>query len=149
MTNKQFKIVMILMQGILVGTLFLPAGRAIGVNGEPGVAVSVFGMIRRYAGMGFSNDALVYMVLSCLVPSLTVALQFALRERYNYGAAACLGTLYVLATSCFFSAAKRKMVDSVTMTGLHYLIVFLALASMLLSCWQFLSTPPGGNDGEQ
>mgnify|MGYP000962537964 CR=1 FL=1 len=135
MTNKQLKIVMILMQGILVGTLFLPAGRAIGVNGEPGVAVSVFGMIRRYAGMGFSNDALVYMVLSCLVPSLTVA--------------ACLGTLYVLATSCFFSAAKRKMVDSVTMTGLHYLIVFLALASMLLSCWQFLSTPPGGNDGEQ
>ena len=147
MTKKQIRILLILVQGILIGTLFLPVGRAVAGEGKPGDAVSVFGMIRRYAGMGFSNDALVYMALACLLPVLIVVFLFLLKERYNFGTAACLSALYSLSAACFFSAARRKMVDSVTMTGLHYLIVLLTLVSILLSCWGFLlASPEGGGD---
>ena len=149
MTKKQIRIYLVLVQAVLVVTLFLPAGRAISADGKPSASVSVFGMIRRYAGMGFSNDALVYMVLSCLLPVLIVAFLFFLKERFNYGTAACLSALYSLAAACFFSAAKRKMVDSVTMTGLHYVIVLLTLVSILLSIGGFLSAHPGGGNGER
>ena len=149
MSKKQIKILMVAVQALLIGMQFLPVGRVLTPGTGNRTALSVFDMIHRYAGLGFSNDALVYLIFSCLLPLLTVVLLFALRERYNFGVAACLSAFYLLAVACFFSAAKRKMVDAVAMTGLHYLIVFMAVVSLMLAVAGFcLSSPHRGGEGD-
>lgn len=143
MPKKHIKILLVVMQALLIGMQFLPVGRASAVRAGEKEPLSVFGMIYRYAGMGFSNDALVYLLLSCLIPILTVVFLFVLKERYNFGTAACLSAFYMLAAACFFSAAKRKMIDSVMFTGLHYLIILVSLVSLALAAWGFcICLPP-------
>lgn len=149
MSKKQIKILLVVVQALLIGMQFLPVGLVQVPETGDRAALSVFGMIHRYAGLGFSNDALVYLIFSCLLPLLAVVLLFALRERRGFGAAACLSAFYLLAAACFFSAARRKMVDAVTMTGLHYLIVFLAAVSLVLAAGGYcLSAPHRGGDGD-
>jgi len=131
------------MQALLIGMQFLAVGKGPSAQSGERESLSVFGMIYRYAGMGFSNDALAYLILSCLIPVLIVIFLLALKERYNFGAAACLSSFYMLAAACFFSAAKRKMVDSVQFTGLHYLIILVSLISLALAAWGFcICVPP-------
>jgi len=142
MRKKQIKILLITVQALLIGMQFLPVGMVAVPGGGGKEPLSVFDMIHRYAGMGFSNDALIYLLLSCLLPVLTVLLLIFLRERYNFGTAACLSAFYMLAAACFFTAATRKMVDSVAMTGLHYLIVLLSLLSLALACYGFCVCAP-------
>ncbi|MFU0832198.1 MAG: DUF4293 domain-containing protein [Oscillospiraceae bacterium] len=142
MPKKHIKILLVLMQALLIGMQFLPVGRASAVRAEEKESLSVFRMIHRYAGMGFSNDALVYLLLSCLIPILTVVFLFVLKERYNFGTAACLSAFYMLAAACFFTAAKRKMIDSVMFTGLHYLIILVSLVSLALAAWGFCICMP-------
>ncbi|XOQ43269.1 MAG: DUF4293 domain-containing protein [Clostridium sp.] len=143
MPKKQIKILLVIMQVLLIGMQFLPVGRASAAHDGDRGTLSVLGTIYRYAGMGFSNDALVYLLLSCLIPILTVVFLFVLKERYNFGTAACLSAFYMLAAACFFSAAKRKMIDSITFTGLHYLIILVSLVSLALAAWGFcICMPP-------
>ena len=147
MQKKQIKVSLIAMQALLIGMQFLPVGMVAAPDGGNREPLSVFDMIHRYAGMGFSNDALIYLLLSCLLPVLTVLLLIFLKERYNFGTAACLSAFYMLAAACFFTAAKRKMVDSVAMTGLHYLIILLSLLSLALACLGFcVCMPPTQDD---
>ncbi|WP_411677185.1 hypothetical protein [Caproicibacter sp.] len=148
MLKRQVKILLIAMQLLLIGMQFLPVGRAADTAGSDGAkSLSVFSMISRYAGMGFANDALVYLLLSCLLPVLTILLLIFLKTRYNYGTAAGLSAFYMLAAACFFSAAKRKMVDTVMLTGLHYLIILVSILSLALASWGFcLCAPPSDAD---
>lgn len=147
MTKKQVKITLVFFQLLLILTLFLPVGKIAAADASHSSVLSVFGMVRRYAGMGFSNDALVYMALSCCLPLLTILLLFLLHERKNFGVAACLCAFYTLAAACFFTAAKGKMVDSVAMTGLHYFIILLSLVSMGVAIFgYFIAMPPPGKN---
>ncbi|QAT50995.1 hypothetical protein EQM14_15150 [Caproiciproducens sp. NJN-50] len=146
MQKKQVKILLILIQTLLIGMQFLPVGMAASSTPGDKEPLSVFGMIHRYAGMGFSNNALVYLLLSCLLPILTAFLLIFLRERYNFGMAACLSAFYMLAAACFFTAAKRKMVDSVAMTGLHYFIILVSLLSLALAAWGFCICVPSSKE---
>ncbi|MCI1966052.1 MAG: hypothetical protein LKJ17_07990 [Oscillospiraceae bacterium] len=143
MGKKQVKRWLIALQMLLIGMMFLPVGMVTNFEEGGKSPLSVFGMIHRYAGMGFGEDAIVYSLLSCLIPILTVLMLIFLKQRYNFGTAACLSAFYMLAAACFFTAAKRKMVDSVAMTGLHYLIILAALLSLALAAWGFcICTPP-------
>lgn len=142
MQKKQVKILLVGLQVLLLAMQFLPAGLAASEAGNE-KAVNVFGMISLYAGAGFVTDAKAYLVISAAAPILVVFLLFALRERFNFGAAACLSALYLLSAACFFSAASRKMVNSFTTTGLHYLVVLVSAISVVLACWGFcLCSPP-------
>lgn len=146
MTKKQVQVVYGVIQALLIGFLFLPVGIvSAGTSSES--YISVFGMIRRYAGMGFSNDALIYMIFACTLPVLAVIFLLALKERKNFGTAAWLSAFYTLAAACFFSAARGKMVDSVSMTGLHYLIIFASFVSLLLAILGFFLTAPQNTPG--
>jgi hypothetical protein len=55
----------------------------------------------------------------------------------------------MLAAACFFTAAKRKMVDSVAMTGLHYLIILISLLSLALAAWGFCICAPPSEPEEE
>ena len=146
MQKRLIKTLLILIQALLIGMQFLPVGVAASSTPGSKEPLSVFGMIHRYAGMGFSNDALVYLLLSCLLPIVTVFMLIFVGERYNFGTAACLSAFYMLAAACFFTAAKRKMVDSVAMTGLHYLIILVSLLSFALAAWGFCICAPSSKE---
>jgi hypothetical protein len=148
LNKKQIKAVVIMLQVFLVGALFLPAGMLTGASKEDEGALSVFGMINRYAGMGFSDDALFYMVMTCVFPVAVILSILFLKERKNFGTAIVLSALYSAASACFFSAAKRKMVDYATLTTMPYLIVFLALTSMMLLILGFFYAVPPEPDGK-
>lgn len=116
-----------------MAALFLPAGKISGQAGSEETTLSVFDMIRRYAGMGFSNDALCFTIFSFCIPAANVLFPFfPLRYDLNFGVPVCLSALYALAVACFFSSAKVKMVDSVGMTGLPYILILLAILSIFL-----------------
>lgn len=151
MTKKQVKAIITILQAILVGDLFLPVGREINpAKSSQPLTLSVFGMVRRYAGMGFSNDALLFIILSFCLPVLVIIFVFSLKERNNFGTAACLCALYTMVAACFFSAAKGKMVDFVSMTGLHYIIIIVALISVAFAiCGFFIAAPAGGDESGQ
>ncbi len=140
--KKQVKTVVIILQLCLVGALFLPAGRIIENTGTGDGTLSVFGMIERYAGMGFSDDARFYMILACIFPSAVIFCVLVLKDRKNFGIATVLSAFYLAASACFYSAATKRMVDYATMTNLPYLIVIVSLASLLLLIFGFLSTAP-------
>lgn len=142
MSKNQLKAFITVLQALLIGTLFLPVGREI--TTKPAIEqieLSVFGMVRRYAGMGFSNDALVFMIVACCLPAFVVIFLFALKGRSDFGSSACLCAFYAICAACFFSAAKEQMVDVVAMTGVHYLIIFISLIAMLFSIYGFLRFP--------
>ena len=147
MQKKQVRILLTGLQVLLLAMQFLPAGRVASEAGNE-QAVSVFGMISLYAGAGFVKDAKAYLVISVAAPILIIFLLFVLRERLNFGAAACLSAFYLLSAACFFSAASRKMVNSFTTTDLHYLVVLASAISVVLACWGFcLCSPPSEKEG--
>lgn len=149
MTKKHMKIAYIVFQVLLVGFMFLPVGVSATSDASSVLSLSVFGMIRRYGGMGFSNDALVYLIFACTLPVLSSLLLLRLKERANFGTSSWLSALYTLAAACFFSAAKEKMVDSVSMTGLHYVIILVSFAGMLAAILGFfLAAPKPNSDGD-
>lgn len=149
MNKKQIKVTVTILQIFLIGTLFLPAGRIIENASSGDSTLSVFGMIARYSGMGFSDDALLYMILACIFPSAIILSVFLLKDRKNFGVATVLSALYFAASPCFFSAASKKMVDYADMTKLPYLIVFVSLASMILLILGFLASAPAGTGDEE
>ena len=142
MNKKQLKVLITVLQVLLIGMLFLPVGIETAEKSPlQQMALSAFGLVRRYAGMGFANDALVFTIIACCLPVLIVVFLFALKERINFGTSACLCALYAMCAACFFSAAKNKMVDVVSMTGIHYVIILISLIAMLLSIYGFLRFP--------
>lgn len=132
MTKKRILFFASAIQLLLVAALFLPAGKFTGKAGSGEAVLSVFGMIRQYAGMGFSDDALFFTIFSCCIPAANIIFSFCLKRRMNFGVPACLSAFYALVAACFFSSARVKMVDSVGMTGLHYVLILLAVASLFL-----------------
>nr|WP_319489457.1 hypothetical protein [uncultured Caproiciproducens sp.] len=148
MSKKQVKRMIIMLQLFLIGALFLPAGTIIGNTSTHDTSLSVFQMINRYAGMGFSDDALFYMIMACAFPTLIIFFVIVLKERKNFGVSVVLCALYTTASSCFYSAAKRKMVDYATMTYLPYIIIFISLISLILLILGFFMAAPADGDAD-
>ena len=146
LNKKQIKGIVIVLQAFLVAALFLPAGTITGEVKLNDTSLSVFGMIDRYAGMGFSDDALFYMVMACAFPVAIILSILFLKERTNFGAAVVISAFYATASACFFSSAKRKMVDYATLTSIPYLIVFVSLVSMILLILGFFYAAPSEPD---
>ena len=137
-TKKQAKLWVCILQAVCLGLLFLPMGRT-----QPGGDyLNAFDLTRRYAALGFAPDAQVYGSFSLLLPALTVVFLFVLPERKNFGAGACLCAFDAVAAACFFSAAKTAFSGSVAVTGLHYLLTFLLLASVLFEIYAYLICEP-------
>ncbi len=147
MDKKQIKMWVIILEAVSILALFFPAGRIINSPGKESNSLSVFGMIARYGGVGFSDDALFYMILACALPAAVVLSMLVIRERRNFGVATLLSALQAAAAACFFTAASRQLVDYSAMTLLPYLIVFLALGIMALLIMGYMSayTPQGGD----
>lgn len=137
-TKKQLKLCICVLQSVCLGLLFLPMGRA----QQGGGYLNSFELMRRYAALGFSPDAQVYAFLSLLLPMLTAVFLFTLRERKNFGVGACLCAFNVVTGACFYSAVKTAFSGSVTMTGLHYLLEFLLLASLIVEIYSYLNCEP-------
>lgn len=143
MNKRQAKIIVTILQLFLVGALFLPAGKISEGTSTKVTSLSVFGMIDRYAGMGFSDDALIYMIFACAFPAVIIFSVLFLKDRINFGAATVLSALYSAASACFFSASKIRMVDYATFTTMPYIIVFVSLVSMMfLILGFFYAAPP-------
>lgn len=138
MTKKRIIISASTIQLLLVAALFLPAGKFTGQGGAGENTISVFDMARRYAGLGFSDDTMVFIIFSFCIPTANIIFSVSsLKNRLNFGVPVCLCALYEVVTACFFSSAKVKMVDSVGMTGLHYMLILLAIVSMFLYIYGF------------
>lgn len=148
MNKKQSRRFVIFLQLFLIGALFLPAGKIMGIDKSGDTSLSVFGMIDRYAGMGFSDDARFYTILACAFPAAIIFCSLFIKERINYGTAVTLSALYAAASACFFSAAKRKMVDYATLTRLPYLIILVSLISMLFLILCFFYADPNQENKE-
>ena len=142
MNKKNIRRIVILLQLFLIAALFLPAGNIMGSGQSGNSSISVFGMIDRYAGMGFSDDARFYMVLACAFPLAIILSSLFIKERINYGTAITLSALYAAASACFFSAARIKMVDYATLTRLPYLIVIISIISLMLLILCFFYAMP-------
>lgn len=138
---RQVKTVYCFIQALLIVFLFLPVG-VVPNSPTSQSTLSVFGMARHYAWMGFSNDALFYMIFSCALPVLCVILLLKIKGRKGFGTVIWLSAFYTLGAACFFSAARVKLVDSVSMTGLHYLIIFASFVALLLCIWGFFLASP-------
>lgn len=132
MNKKRVILLSSIIQVFLAAALFLPAGKITGQAGQSETTLSVFEMIRRYAGMGFSNDALFFTIFSCCIPALNLIFPHCLKKPMNFGIPTCLSAFHALVTACFFSAARIKMVDSVGMTGLHYLMILFMIVALFL-----------------
>lgn len=132
MTKKQIVISASAVQLFLVAALFLPAGKVTGAAGAEASTLSIFGMIRRYAGMGFSDDALLFTIFSCCIPAANIIFPFCPVKRLNFSVPAALSAFHAVVASCFFSSARIKMVDSVGMTGLHYVLILFMLVALFL-----------------
>jgi len=144
LNKKQVKIIVLILQLFLIGALFLPAGRIEEGTGDS--SLSVFGMIARYAGMGFSDDARFYMIFACVFPAAIIFCVLFLKDRKNFGAATVLEALYAPASACFFSASEIKMVDYATLTRLPYIIVFVSIVSMMFLILGFFYAAPIDSD---
>lgn len=138
MLKKRLKLWICILQAASLGFLFLPMGR----EQQSGAFLDAFDLMRRYAALGFSPDAQVYGFLAFLLPVLTAAFLFTLRDRWNFGTGACLCAFHVVTAACFYSAVKTAFSGSVAMTGVHYLLVFLLLVSVLVEICAYLVTPP-------
>jgi hypothetical protein len=142
LSKKNIKIMVCVLQLFLVGALFLPAGRIIAAQSRDS-SISVFGMIAHYAGMGFSNDALLYTVMACAFPAAIIFCVLFLKERRNFGTATILSALYLSASACFYSAAPQKMVDYADISFLPYLMMLVSLVCLgFLILGFFLAMPP-------
>lgn len=146
MNKKQVKIIVVFLQAFLVGAMFLPAGRMDEGAGKGDSSLSVFGMIHRYAGMGFSDDARFYMIFACVFPVAIVFCVLFLKDRINFGSATILSAFYACASACFFSASRTKLVDYATMTVLPYIIVFISLVSMMVQILGFFYAAPNNTE---
>lgn len=123
--------------------LFLPMGTA-----QNGGYLDAFDLMRLYAALGFSPDAQVYGFFALVLPTLTAVFLFTLRERKNFGVGACLCAFHVVVGACFYSAVKTAFSGSVTMTGLHYLLEFLLLVSVLVEIYSYLICEPPARRGK-
>lgn len=146
MNKKQVKGVVITLELFLIAALFLPAGTLTDANNSNDRPLSVFGMIDRYSGMGFSDDARIYTILAFVLPIAIILAVLFVKERKNFGTGIVLSALYSTASACFFSSAKRKMVDYATLTTLPYLMTIIALVCMLVLIFGFLQAAPKKND---
>lgn len=145
MNKKQVKVVAIFLELFLIISLFLPAGRIIESSAKGDTSLSVFGMVARYGGMGFADDALFYMILACAFPAASILSLLFVKERKNFGAAVVLNALYAAASACFFSSAAQKLVNYSELNLVPYVIVFISLAAMMLLIFGFLMAQPDGN----
>lgn len=139
MTKKQIKIVIFVIQGLLIAMLFLPAARGVGSNT---VFLNTFDLARKYSQMGFVYDSLAYIVLAVCCPVVTALSLFLLHERKNFGVGACVCAFAALVQACFYTSVKTATGGTVTMTGLHHLIVFLAFIGMAFEIYGYLLVGP-------
>lgn len=138
MKRKQIQWTVVILQALLVGALFLPAARV--PKTDSGTeSLSVFEMIGRYAGLGFSNDAFFYMVFACTLPVL-IAVFTLVSGKKSLNSAILLTAFYAAASACFYSAAREKIVDSAVLTPLPYIIVFFSLVALFLLLFELLFT---------
>lgn len=142
LSKKNIKVLVCILQLFLIGALFLPAGRVIAAQSRDS-SMSVFGMIAHYAGMGFSDDALLYTVMACAFPAAIMFCVLFLKDRKNFGTATVLSAFYLAASACFYTAAPQKMVDYADISFLPYLILLVSLASLgVLILGFFRAMPP-------
>lgn len=147
LSKKQIKIIVCILQLFLIGSLFLPVGRIIENQQSGDSSLSVFGMIDHYSGMGFSDDARIYMMMACFFPSLIIFAVLVFKDRKNFGTATVVSALYLTASACFYTAAPQKMVDYATMSFLPYMILLVSLVSLGFSILGFFSAaPPEGTE---
>jgi hypothetical protein len=146
LNKKQIKGVVITLELFLIAALFLPAGTVTGANNPNEGSLSVFGMIDRYAGMGFSDDARFYTIMAFALPIAIILCLLFLKERANFISGIVISALYATASACFFSSAKGKMVDYATLTSIPYFMVILSLVCMLLLILGLFQTAPGNSD---
>jgi len=124
LNKKQIKSMVTLLQLFLIGALFLPAGTIVG-GAAGGTAL-----------------------MACVFPAAIIIFMRVLKERKNFGASVVLCALYATASACFYSAAKRKMVDYATMTWLPYIIILISLTSMMLLIFGFFQAAQDGDGRE-
>jgi hypothetical protein len=137
LSKKQTKIIICILQAAIFGLMFLPSARA--ANSAP---LNAFDLMQLYSAAGFNLDSLVYAVLAICGAAVTVLALFLLRSRRNFGTAACLSAFLTVVHACFFTALKKGLAGTVTLTGMHYLIVLLALMSMATAIHGFLISAP-------
>lgn len=142
MSKKQTKIMICILQAAVFGLMFLPSARA--ADFAP---LNAFDLMHLYSAAGYNLDAVVYAVLAICGAAATVLGLFLLRGRKDFGAAACLSALVAVVHACFFTALKTGLAGAVTITGMHYLMVLLALMSMVAAIHGFLISAPAP-DGE-
>ena len=57
--------------------------------------------------------------------------------------------LTALVHACFYTSVKAMMAGTVTLTGLHYLMVFLAFAAMVLEIYGYLLVGPEAGETDK
>lgn len=139
MTKKQVKIVICVIQAMLVAMLFLPLARASGSNSA---LLNTMDLARRYSDMGQVYDSIVYIMLAGCSPVVTVLSLFLIHERRNFGVGACVCALTALVHACFYTSVKTTMAGTITVTGIHYLMVFLSFAGMAMEIYGYLLVGP-------
>lgn len=147
MSKKQTKIIICILQAAVLGLMFLPSARA--ADSAP---LNAFDLMHLYSAAGYNLDAVVYAVLAICGVAVTVLALFLLRGRRDFGTAACLSAFVTVVHACFFTSLKTGLAGTVTITGMHYLIVLLALMSMVAAIHGFLisaPTPDGEDTGKR
>ncbi len=139
MTKKQVKIVVCILQAVLIGILFLPSANS---GGSGGAALNTFGLVKRYSDIGHNIDALAYIMLAICSPVITALSAVQLRERRNFGVGVCLSGLTSIVHAIFYTVVKTSMSGSVTVNGLHYLIILIALINLFIEIYGFILANP-------
>lgn len=147
MTKKQVKILLIVIQALLLGMLFLPAAYSLGANPVP---LSTFDLVRRYADIGYKPGSLVYIVLAVCCPVMSALSPLLLHDRKNFGVPACISALTCVVQACFSSTVSNAMLSSVRMTGQITIMAFFAFFSIAVAIYGFLRLDvPRPKDSEE
>jgi hypothetical protein len=136
LNKKKIKILLCAFQALLVGMLFAPAG-----NGNVN---SLFAVIHLYNGQGYGLDVRVFLFMALGIPLAIVLSLFLMKERSNYGFGACIAAMLTFAYAVFYEAVKNggSIPLSFSVRVRFYLLILLALLSVLAECVAFIATPP-------
>lgn len=135
---KRVKWKVTISQIILIGVLFLPVARLT----SSGAMIDTLSLARRYAALGHKAESFFYVMAAIGSPVMTAICVWRARERNNFSAAAWLGALTSFDHACFYSAAKTALFSSIALTGVHILIVLLAIIGMLIGVHGYLLVGP-------
>ena len=136
---KRVKWEVTIFQIILIGVLFLPVARRLTGSGA---MIDTLSLVRRYAGLGHKAESFFYVMAAIGSPVMTIICIWRVSRRNNFSAAAWLGALTSFDHACFYSAAKTALFSSIALTGVHILIVLLAVIGMLIGVHGYLLIGP-------